>query len=50
MTAPAGLTEEWFRTLDSLFREGGPIETGRVVDFGALLKEYADVFRLGDAA
>ena len=46
VTAPGGRTEEWFRTLDSLFGEGGAIAEGRDVDFGALLEEYADVFRL----
>ena len=46
VTTPAGRTEEWFRTLDGLFREGGDIAAGREVDFGALLEEYSDVFRL----
>jgi len=46
VTTPAGRTEEWFRVLDGLFREGGEIAEGREVDFGALLEEYADVFRL----
>lgn len=46
VTTPALRTEEWFRTLDSLFAEGGAIPQGREVDFGALLEEYADVFRL----
>jgi mannose-6-phosphate isomerase-like protein (cupin superfamily) len=46
VTAPAGRTEQWFRTLDGLFREGGDIAAGREVDFGALLDEYSDVFRL----
>lgn len=45
-TTPGGRTEEWFRTLDSLFGEDGAIAQGREVDFGALLEEYADVFRL----
>jgi mannose-6-phosphate isomerase-like protein (cupin superfamily) len=46
VTRPALRTEEWFRTLDSLFAEDGPIATGRGVDFGSLLAEYEDVFRL----
>lgn len=46
VTTPAGRTEEWFRTLDGLFREDGDIATGREVDFAALLEEYSDVFRL----
>jgi mannose-6-phosphate isomerase-like protein (cupin superfamily) len=46
VTAPAGRTEEWFRALDGLFREGGDIEAGREVDFAALLEEYSDTFRL----
>jgi mannose-6-phosphate isomerase-like protein (cupin superfamily) len=46
VTTPAGRTEEWFRVLDGLFREGGDIAAGREVDFAALLEEYGDVFRL----
>jgi mannose-6-phosphate isomerase-like protein (cupin superfamily) len=46
VTTPGGRTEEWFRTLDGLFGEGGAIAAGREVDFGALLEEYDDVFRL----
>ena len=46
VTTPAGRAEEWFRVLDGLFREGGDIAAGREVDFGALLEEYSDVFRL----
>ena len=46
VTTPALRTEEWFRTLDSLFAEDGAIARGGEVDFGALLEEYADVFRL----
>src|SRR3954447_18763465 len=34
VTAPAGRTEDWFRTLDRVFREGGDIAAGRDVDFG----------------
>jgi hypothetical protein len=46
VTTPAGRTEEWFRVLDGLFRKGGDIAAGREVDFGVLLEEYGDVFRL----
>jgi mannose-6-phosphate isomerase-like protein (cupin superfamily) len=46
VTAPAGRTEQWFRTLDGIFGEGDEIAAGREVDFGALLDEYSDVFRL----
>jgi hypothetical protein len=46
VTTPAGRTEEWFRVLDGLFREGGDIAAGREVDFGVLLEEYGAVFRL----
>jgi mannose-6-phosphate isomerase-like protein (cupin superfamily) len=46
VTTPGGRTEQWFRVLDGLFREDGEIAEGREVDFGALLEEYADVFRL----
>ncbi len=46
VTTPGGRTEEWFRALDGLFREGGDIAAGREVDFPALLEQYGDVFRL----
>jgi mannose-6-phosphate isomerase-like protein (cupin superfamily) len=46
VTTPGGRTEQWFRTLDRIFRKGGDVDTGRAVDFGALLAEYGDVFRL----
>jgi mannose-6-phosphate isomerase-like protein (cupin superfamily) len=46
VTTPAGRTEQWFRVLDGVFREDGDIAAGRPVDFGALLAEYSDVFRL----
>jgi mannose-6-phosphate isomerase-like protein (cupin superfamily) len=47
-TSPRGRTEQWFTALDTLQRQGrvggnglpGPLA------FGALLTEYADVFRL----
>jgi quercetin dioxygenase-like cupin family protein len=45
-TTPALRTEEWFRTLDSLFAPEGAIARGEEVDFPALLDDYADVFRL----
>jgi quercetin dioxygenase-like cupin family protein len=46
VTAPAGRTEQWFRTLDGLFGEDGDLAEGREVDFAGLLDEYDDVFRL----
>jgi quercetin dioxygenase-like cupin family protein len=46
VTTPAGRTAEWFRVLDGLFGEDGDRAAGRPVDFGALLEEYSDVFRL----
>jgi mannose-6-phosphate isomerase-like protein (cupin superfamily) len=46
VTAPAGRTEEWFRILDGIFREDGDLAEGREVDFGSLLEEYGDVYRL----
>jgi len=46
VTTPGGRTEQWFRALDRVFRKGGEIDAGREVDFGALLEEYSDVFRL----
>ena len=44
-TSPAGRTEQWFRAVDALHREGraGPL------GFGVLLSEYDDVFRLAAA-
>jgi mannose-6-phosphate isomerase-like protein (cupin superfamily) len=44
-TSPAGRTEQWFRAVDSLHREG---RTGPLA-FGVLLSEYDDVFRLAAA-
>jgi mannose-6-phosphate isomerase-like protein (cupin superfamily) len=46
VTTPAGRTEQWFRTLDGLFGEDGAVAARREVDFGVLLEEYSDVFRL----
>lgn len=46
-TTPRGRTEEWFRAIDALQREG---ETGAGPSpqaFADLLAEYQDVFRLG---
>jgi mannose-6-phosphate isomerase-like protein (cupin superfamily) len=40
-TRPALRTEDWFRSIDGLLREGGAGP-----DFGALLSEFDDVFRL----
>jgi quercetin dioxygenase-like cupin family protein len=47
-TKPAGRTEEWFRSIDSLYEDGTVKEDGRAspLAFGVLLKEYSDVFRL----
>jgi mannose-6-phosphate isomerase-like protein (cupin superfamily) len=45
-TRPAGRTEEWFRSVDALHQGGG--EPGPL-DFGPLLSEYDDVFRLSAA-
>lgn len=48
-TRPGLRTERWFRELDSIFAEDGAIANGEEVDFGALLEDYADVFRLAEA-
>jgi quercetin dioxygenase-like cupin family protein len=50
-TRPAGRTEEWFRAIDSLHRDGrvGENEMPKPLDLGALLSEYQDVFRLAVA-
>ncbi|HKO38694.1 MAG TPA: cupin domain-containing protein [Solirubrobacterales bacterium] len=47
-TFPAGRTEQWFRAIDSLHREGRAGEDGQPgpLAFGVLLSEYRDVFRL----
>lgn len=47
-TFPAGRTEQWFRALDSLHREGRTGKNGQPgpLAFGVLLSEYRDVFRL----
>jgi len=50
-TSPAGRTEEWFRAIDRLHREGKVGRKGMPgpLAFGALLTEYRDVFRLAVA-
>lgn len=47
-TAPAGRTEQWFRAIDALSREGrlGADGMPGPLAFAVLLTEYRDVFRL----
>jgi quercetin dioxygenase-like cupin family protein len=47
--APRGRSEEWFRAVDSLYREGRVGSNGEpgLLAFSVLLTEYRDVFRLG---
>ncbi len=47
-TIPAGRTEQWFRALDALRREGRVGSDGMPgpLAFGVYLTEYRDVFRL----
>src|SRR6266508_2450801 len=47
-TRPALRTEEWFRAIDALHREGRVGKHGRPgpLAFGAFLSEYDDIFRL----
>ena len=47
-TRPALRTEDWFRAIDRLHREGrvGKNGTPGPLAFGVLLSEYRDVFRL----
>jgi mannose-6-phosphate isomerase-like protein (cupin superfamily) len=47
-TAPAGRTEQWFRAIDALHREGRVGRNGMpgVLAFAVFLSEYRDVFRL----
>ena len=47
-TAPAGRTEQWFRAIDALHREGRVGSNGMPgpLAFGVMLTEYRDVFRL----
>ena len=50
-TRPAGRTEQWFRQLDALQREGRVGKDGMPgpLAFGVYLTEYRDVFRLAVA-
>jgi quercetin dioxygenase-like cupin family protein len=47
-TTPAGRTEQWFRALDALHREGRTGKDGQPgpLAYGVMLSEYRDVFRL----
>lgn len=47
-TAPAGRTEQWFRAIDALHRQGKVGRNGMPgpLAFGVILSEYRDVFRL----
>ncbi|HEV2726759.1 MAG TPA: cupin domain-containing protein [Solirubrobacterales bacterium] len=47
-TTPAGRTEQWFRALDALNREGPTGKNGQPgpLAYGVMLSEYRDVFRL----
>jgi quercetin dioxygenase-like cupin family protein len=47
-TAPAGRTEQWFRAIDRMHREGRVGKDGMPgpFAFGVLLTEYRDTFRL----
>jgi mannose-6-phosphate isomerase-like protein (cupin superfamily) len=47
-TRPAGRTEQWFRAIDRLYREGrvGGNGTPSPLAYGVYLTEYRDVFRL----
>lgn len=48
VTAPRGRTEEWFRAIDGLHREGKVGKGGgpRPLAIAPLLSEYSDTFRL----
>jgi mannose-6-phosphate isomerase-like protein (cupin superfamily) len=50
-TRPAGRTEQWFRCIDSLFRDQRVGRGGMPspLAFGVYLTEFRDVFRLGTA-
>ena len=50
-TLPAGRTEQWFRAIDALHREGKVDGNGRPksLALGAVLDEFSDVFRLAVA-
>ena len=47
-TRPAGRTEQWFRSIDRLYREGRVGGNGMPgpLAYGAYLTEFSDVFRL----
>ncbi|HKF81057.1 MAG TPA: cupin domain-containing protein [Thermoleophilaceae bacterium] len=47
-TTPAGRTEDWFRAIDNLHREGRVGRNGMPgpLAYGVMLSEYRDVFRL----
>ena len=47
-TRPAGRTEDWYRSIDGLYREGrvGSDDVPGPLAFGVFLTEYRDVFRL----
>jgi quercetin dioxygenase-like cupin family protein len=47
-TSPGGRTEQWFRAIDALHREGRVGKNGMPgpLAFGVMLSEYRDVFRL----
>ncbi len=47
-TSPPGRTEQWFRAIDALHREGRVGRDGMPgpLAFGVMLSEYRDVFRL----
>jgi hypothetical protein len=45
-TRPAGRTPQWFRAIDALHRDG---RAPGAADWGVLLTEYRDVFRLAVA-
>ncbi len=47
-TSPGGRTEQWFRAVDSLHRQGKVGRNGMPgpLAFGVMLSEYRDVFRL----
>jgi hypothetical protein len=47
-TRPSLRTEEWFRSIDRLYREGKVAKNGMpgALAFAVLLSEYHDVFRL----
>jgi len=47
-TSPGGRTEQWFRAIDHLHREGRVGGNGMpgALAFGVMLTEYRDVFRL----